>query len=142
MHHRRFLSQIDDQAILKAIREADQKTSGQVRVFVSYHKIADALEAARRQFRRLGMTKTKGRNAVLIFIAPKSQKFAIFGDVAIDQKCGVEFWQHIRDEITPHLKEGQYTAALVHAVTKAGEKLAEHFPAQATAAKNTPDPKP
>jgi len=139
MHHRHFLAQLDDERVLKAIRDAEHKTSGQIRVFVSHHNVIDALDAARRQFRRLGMTKTKGRNAILIFIAPKSQTFAIFGDVAIDQKCGGEFWPILRDEITPHLKAGQYTAALVHAITRAGEKLGEHFPAESKPTNELPD---
>ena len=90
---------------------------------------------AERQFRHLGMAKTQHHNAVLIFIAPKSQTFAIHGDVAIHQKCGPEFWQTLRDEIVPHLKAAEYTTALVHAIGKAGALLAQHFPV----ALNPPD---
>jgi uncharacterized membrane protein len=74
------------------------------------------------------LARTKGRNAILIFLAPRSQKFSLFGDVAVHQKFGAEFWQTLRDEILPYLKAGQYTAAIVQAITKAGEKLSEHFP--------------
>ncbi len=129
MHHQHFLEKIDDHRILSAIQAAETKTTGQLRVFVSHHKIKDPLIAARKQFRRLGMTKTKHRNAILIFIAPKSHAFAIFGDVAIDQKCGPDFWQTLRNEIAPQLKDAHYTEALLHAITSAGQKLAEHFPA-------------
>jgi uncharacterized membrane protein len=108
-------------------------------VFVSHHQIADPLQAAERQFHRLGMAKTKARNAILIFIAPKSQTFAVFGDIAIHQRCGAEFWQTLRDEIIPHLKSGQYTVALVHAITKAGAKLAEHFPPEGKPQNELPD---
>lgn len=139
MHHRQFLAQVDDERLLKAIQDAERKTSGQIRVFVSHHKVIDALAAAERQFRRLGMTKTKRRNAILIFIAPKSQTFSVFGDIAIHQKCGAEFWQALRDEIVPHLKAGQYTVALIHAITKAGDKLAEHFPPEEKPQNELPD---
>ncbi len=128
MHHRQFLEQLDNERVLKAIHDAEAKTSGQIRVFVSHHLIKDPMDIARRQFRRLGMTKTKERNAILIFLAPKSKNFAIFGDIAIHAKCGEEFWPAVRDEMIPHLKSGQYTDAIVHAIAKAGEKLAEHFP--------------
>ena len=139
MHHKEFLSQVDDERVLKAIQEAEQKSSGQIRVFVSHHKYPDALAGARRQFKRLGMTKTKARNGVLIFLAPKSRTFAIFGDVAIDEKSGKEFWQTVRDEIMAHLKAGQYTPALLHAISRVGGKLGEHFPASGEKANELPD---
>ena len=139
MKHRHFVTQLDEEKVLEAIRHADPKTTGEVRVFVSRHRVLNALAFAERQFRRLGMVKTKHHNAVLIFIAPKSQTFAIYGDVAIHQKCGPEFWQTLRDEMVPHLKAAQYTTALVHAITKAGDLLARHFPPESTPQTELPD---
>jgi len=128
MHHRRFLAQIDEPRVLEAIRDSEKKCSGQIRVFVSHHRVGDALKAAERQFVRLGMAKTNARNAVLIFFAPISQTFAVFGDISVHQKCGAQFWQSLCDDIVPSLKAGQYTVALVGAISKAGKVLAEHFP--------------
>ena len=139
MHHRQFLEKVDDAQILQAIRTAEAKTTGQLRVFVSHHPIKDALAAAKKQFRILKMTRTKARNAILIFIAPKSQTFSIYGDVGIHQKCGDEFWQSLRDQITPHLKEARYTEALIQAINLAGAKLAEFFPATHPPKNELPD---
>jgi uncharacterized membrane protein len=128
MHHREFFKRLDEKSVAAAIHRAERTSSAQVRVFVSHHHNEDALEAARKHFNLLGMGKTKHRNAVLIFFAPESRKFAIYGDVGIDQKAGSDFWHTVRDEIVPHLKAGEFTTAIVHAVDRVGGKLTEHFP--------------
>jgi uncharacterized membrane protein len=128
MKHKAFVDALDDDKITAAITAAEAKTTGEIRVFVSRRKCVDALGMAEKHFKALGMMKTKERNAVLIFIAPKSQSFAIFGDTAVHAKCGQEFWSVLRDEMTVHLKEGRYTDAVVHGIAKAGELLAAHFP--------------
>ncbi len=116
---------------MAAIAEAEKKTSGEIRVWVSSRHRSDALGAAQARFLKLGMDRTKHRNAVLIFIAPQSRTFAIVGDVGIDQKSGEQFWLEIRDVMKAHLRESRYTAAIMHAVETAGARLAEHFPPDA-----------
>ncbi len=128
MKHKVFIDALDDDRITAAIEAAEGKMTGEIRVFVSRRKCVDALGMAEKHFAALGMAKTKERNAVLIFIAPKSQSFAVFGDTGVHQKCGQEFWSILRDEMTVHLKEGRYTEAVVHGILKAGELLAIHFP--------------
>jgi uncharacterized membrane protein len=139
MYHRDFIKQLDEKTVMTAIHQVEKKTTAQVRVFVSHQHVTDALEAARTQFHLLGMERTRHRNAVLIFIAPESRKFAIFGDVAIDQKCGTDFWQTVRDEVTPQLKAGNITSAVVHAIDRAGKALAEHFPLRGKWQNELPD---
>lgn len=128
MKHRAFIDALDDTRITTAIGAAETKSTGEIRVFVSKRKCEDALGLAEKHFKALGMYKTKERNAVLIFIAPKSQTFAIYGDEAVHKKCGEEFWKVLRDDMTVYLKEGRYTDAVVHGIERAGELLAVHFP--------------
>src|SRR5207247_8100407 len=88
MRTREFLSKLEHDRIVQAIREAESKTSGQIRVYVQRGKLnADPLTAAQKKFHRLGMHKTSERNAVLIFVAPRAHKFAVVGDKAIHEKC-------------------------------------------------------
>jgi uncharacterized membrane protein len=137
--HGPFHEALNEEQIVSAIRAAETQTSGQIRVFVSRHCVGDALLAAQRQFERLGMHHTRHRNGVLIFVAPRSQRFAIYGDTAIHEKCGDAFWQTLRDELVPHFQKGQYTQGLVHAIGKCGDLLAAHFPPDAAAANELPD---
>ncbi|MBV9618108.1 MAG: TPM domain-containing protein, partial [Verrucomicrobia bacterium] len=72
MRTKEFLSKLEHDHIVQAIREAESKTSGQIRIFIQRGKLdGDPLPAAHRRFHRLGMHKTSGRNGVLIFVAPR-----------------------------------------------------------------------
>jgi uncharacterized membrane protein len=131
MKPRHFLSAIDDQTLLAAIRAADQKTTGRVHVFVSHDKTANPVTAAKKHFLRMKMQRTRHRNGVLIFVVPKSHQFAVIGDEGVHQKCGDEFWTTVTSEMEGFFKAGKLTEALLHGIAKAGQLLAEHFPADA-----------
>jgi uncharacterized membrane protein len=128
MKTRAFFKQIDHDKMVAAIADAERRTSGEIRVFVSHRKVEDAQRAAAREFGRLGMHKTKHRNAVLIFIAPKSQRFAIIGDRAVHAKCGDAFWQQVAGQMAERFRRADLTGGLVHGIEAAGKILAEHFP--------------
>jgi uncharacterized membrane protein len=76
------------------------------------------------------MNQSPGRNGVLIFVAPRSQKFAVIGDEAIHAKCGDEFWRKLADVVSGYFRKAEFTPGIIHGVQKAGELLAEHFPRQ------------
>ena len=124
-----FLSRLDHGKISAAIAESERKTSGEIRVFISRHKVEDPRSSAEDQFVKLGMSKTKHRNGVLLFFAPLSQKFAMIGDQAIHEKCGQHHWRKLVDEMQGHLKRDQFTDAIVHGINAAGALLETHFPA-------------
>lgn len=123
-----FLNELDDEAIAKAIADVEAKTSGMIRVFVSHHQVANAEAAAWKHFLRLKMDRTPDHNAVLIFIAPKSHKFALLGDAGIHQHGGEQFWQKIAAEMGEHFKNSTWTQGVLHAIHETGNLLAEHFP--------------
>ena len=92
MRTREFLSQLDHNRIVKAIREAEEKTSGEIRVYVQRGELAgDPVIAAQEKFHKLGMQATKERNGVLVFVLPRARKFAVIGDQGAHQKCGDQF---------------------------------------------------
>ena len=129
MRTREFLSALDHNRIVQAIAAAETKTSGEIRVFVQRGQLpGEALAAARKQFRKLGMQKTKERNGVLIFIAPRARKFAVIGDEGVHRKCGEEYWQRLVDSMREHFKEENFNRALLEAIEQTGELLANHFP--------------
>ena len=138
MKTKHFIQALDHARITAAIVEAEQQTSGQIRVFVSHHDVADALVAARERFAKLGMDKTAARNSVLIFIAPEARKYAVVGDEGIHAKCGADtFWKSVVGvTMRPLLKEERYTEAIVAAVGEIGRELAAHFPPVAGAHDN------
>jgi uncharacterized membrane protein len=123
-----LIEKLDDARIVEAIAAAERATSGEIRVCVSHRRRDDALAAARRRFFKLGMERTRQRNAVLVFLVPRTRQFAVWGDIGVHARCGDDFWKTIVAEMTPLLREGRFTDAVVLAVGKAGEVLARHFP--------------
>ena len=125
---------MDHDRIVKAIADAEARSSGEVRVHVARGTVDDPEAAAARQFEALGMTKTAERNGVLLFVAPTSQRFAVVGDQGIHERCGPDFWKDIAAAVEKDLKGGRFTDGIVKGVTRLGDALAIHFPRQAGSA--------
>ena len=139
MKPKEFISQLDEEKIVAAIGEAELKTSGEIRVYISQKNREDALAAAQNRFEKLGMTKTRLRNGVLIYFAPQAQKFAVVGDVGLHKICGDGFWNSIREKMSALLKDGHFTEAILAAVHEAGAALAKHFPRSPDDTNELPD---
>jgi uncharacterized membrane protein len=139
MKTRHFVAKLDRRRIESAIAEAELKTSGEIRVMIHHQPVEDAVAFARREFVRLGMQKTKERNAVLIFVAPVSQKFALIGDEGVHRQCGDAFWQELASAMQNHFRAGDHTAAMLEGIARAGELLARHFPRRPDDKNELPD---
>jgi uncharacterized membrane protein len=140
MRTREFLSKLEHDRILEAIREAESKTSGEIRVLIQRGKVkSDPLVAAERKFQRLGMHKTRKRNAVLIFVAPRVHKLAVVGDEGIHEKCGDQFWQHVATAMHDCFCQQKFTDGIGGAITVIGDALAQHFPKTSRDTNELPD---
>jgi uncharacterized membrane protein len=128
MTQKEFLEKLDQDRIVKAIQNAEQQTSGEIRIHVQPKSGSDIRQFAERTFERLGMTKTALRNGVLLFIAAEENRFAILGDRGIDQKVPPGFWDEIAAKLTIRFKNGDFTDGIVEAINAAGEHLKEYFP--------------
>src|SRR5439155_21476093 len=110
MRTKEFLSKLEHDQIVSAIREAESKTSGEIRVFIQRGKLSvDPLIVAQKKFQRLGIHKIRERNAVLIFVAPRAHKFAVVGDKAIHEKCGQDFSQPVVDEMRARIQNEKFS---------------------------------
>ena len=128
MNAKEFLNKLDQGKVVAAIAEAERQTSGEIRVYISRRNRADGLAAAQVRFKKLGMHKTRERNAVLIYVAPVAQTFGIVGDEAVHSRCAENFWQDVRDAMAVEFKAGRFTEGLVAAVNLVGAELKRHFP--------------
>lgn len=140
MRTKDFLARLDHTRIVSAIRAAEAETSGEIRVYLERGEMKDdPLAVATRKFVEFGMEKTSARNAVLILVAPRAQKFAVVGDEGIHQKCGAAFWNELVATMRAHFKREEFTDALVEAIGTVGRSLAEHFPRQPDDRNELPD---
>jgi uncharacterized membrane protein len=136
----KFLRELDHDRIVKAIKEAEAKTSGQIRVYIQRGKFEEEpLPRAQKKFLQLGMQKTKERNAVLIFVAPRAQKFAVVGDEGVHRKCGEKFWKELVEKMRRHFLREEFTDALVEAIQSTGQLLARYFPKTGASTNELPD---
>jgi uncharacterized membrane protein len=134
-----FKELLNEGQIVAAIRNAESKTSAEIRVFISNKQIEEPVASAQAAFVSLGMNQTSARNGVLIFVAPCSQKFAVIGDAGIHEKCGDPFWQELAAAMTGYFQKSEFTAGIIHGITRAGEILATHFPRQSDDKNELPD---
>lgn len=140
MRTREFLSKLEHDRIVRAIGEAESKTSGEIRVLIQRGKLnGDPLAAAQKKFHRLRMHKTRERNAVLIFVAPRDHKFAVVGDEAIHKECGNDFWQRVVEKMRTHFQNEKFSDALIDAVSEVGTVLARQFPKTVRDTNELPD---
>ena len=125
----KFFTAEENQFIVEAIHQAEQETSGEVRVFVeSKCSYMDAIDRAAEIFSRLQMHKTTERNAVLIYIAVKDRQLAIFGDEAIHKKVGNEYWGRLVKQMISHFDKNNFAEGIRHCVLEVGKDLQKNFP--------------
>ena len=124
-----FFAEDEKLQIIEAVRNAEKRTSGEVRVFVeSRCSYMDAIDRAKEIFAELKMYETADRNAVLVYVALKDKQLAVFGDEGIHSKLGNEYWNaEVRKMISRFNKEN-YAEGLKEVVTDIGGALTEFFP--------------
>lgn len=127
----------DTRLIVKAIRQAEKSTSGEVRVFVENRcSWMDALDRAAELFFGLKMDKTEQRNGVLVYIALKDHQLAVFGDEGIHRKVGSEYWNNLVKEMLASFNKHDYAKGIAECVIQIGDALQTHFPYERDTDKN------
>jgi uncharacterized membrane protein len=124
-----FFTGEETRLIVNAIRHAEKRTSGEVRVFVeSRCSWVDAIDRAAEIFFTLKMDKTEQRNAVLIYVAIKDRQLAVFGDEGIHNKVGDEYWNKVVNEMLSSFNKENYAKGIAECAIQVGEALTAHFP--------------
>ena len=125
-----FLTDKQEKGIIKAIAEAENKTSGEVRVHIEHKSNRDPLERAARIFHELGMDETELQNGVLIYIATEDHKAAVYAGKGIHTQVEEGFWNDVLNILLEHFKKQEYEIGIVEAVKKVGIKLKKLYPYQ------------
>jgi len=115
--------------IIKAIRDAEYQTSGEIRIHVEPKCSGDdSFERALALFKELEMHKTKLQNGVLFYVAYESHKFSIVADEGINKVVPQNFWEELKILLSEKFKKGDFVVGLAQALALAGEQLKLHFP--------------
>lgn len=126
----KFFTKAEEAAIIEAIQQAEQNTSGEIRVHL-HEAIDRSLQRdAQTAFRKMAMQKTKARNGVLIFLVPEEKKFAILGDKGINEVVPPDFWEAVKDKMQHFFREGAFTQGVCAGIEQVGAQLKAYFPYQ------------
>ena len=124
-----FFSEEEKKLIVAAIRDAEQQTSGEIRVYVESHcRFVDPLDRAAEVFTILKMSETSARNAVLIYLAVKDRQMAILGDHGIHEKVGEVFWKKQVFQMLSQFQREHFAQAIARVIHDIGSALTLHFP--------------
>ena len=124
-----FFTEEESKLIVKAIRHAEQRTSGEVRVFVeSRCRWMDAIDRAVEIFFSLKMEQTEQRNAVLIYIATKDHQLAVYVDEGIHKKVGDIYWNKVVKEMLQSFNQNNYAEGIANCAVQLGDALEKYFP--------------
>lgn len=127
----RILSKEQEKTVMNAIKEAETNTSGEIRVHIEDRcKIGDPIKRAIEMFGELHMHETELRNGVIVYVAIKDHKLAVWGDEGIHKKVGQNFWNDVLATMQKYFSAKDYETGLSEAILMIGDKLKEYFPYQ------------
>jgi len=134
-----FFSEEEQRRIREAVKSAESRTSGEIRVFVEPRCRGDVMDRAAYVFHQLKMHRTALRNGVLIYLSHEDRKFAILGDAGINKVTGPSFWNGVKDTMRGFFVKGDFTEGMVEGLAMAGEALSKNFPHKAGDRNELPD---
>jgi uncharacterized membrane protein len=133
----KFFSHDEAARIVETIRDAESRTSGEIRVFIeSRCKYVKPVDRASEVFWNLRMDHTQERNGVLIYVATKDHQVAIWGDEGIHKVVGTEFWNTELKRLLHHFKSNAYAEGLLLVISDIADVLQARFPYKSTTDKN------
>lgn len=85
-------------------------------------------QRALRHFIESGVSQTKDRTGILIFISLLEQRVEILADRGIGEKISGERWNDLVEDLITGIKAGKVTEKLCETISRCGIILEEHFP--------------
>ncbi len=128
-----FFSSEDSDKIVLAIRNAEGKTSAQIRLHIEDRCIGDPLERAREVFHLLDMDTTTLRNGVLLYLSVLDRRIAVFGDKGIDEKVPAGFWDNVVAVLAGEFRKQNFLHGILRSLGTIGDQLALLYPLQGDA---------
>ena len=113
--------------IKSAIKDAEQITSGEIRVYVEDRCLEDVMDHAAFIFSQLKMHKTKMRNGVLFYLAIEDHKLVVLGDAGINAKVEAGYWQNLQELVINKFTENDFAGGLEAGIKEVSTTMAKFF---------------
>ena len=136
---RRPLGAEDEKEVVRAIVEAEKGNRGEVRVHIESRCPGDALERAREHFFRLGMDRTAEGTGVLLYVAGKDCRAAVYAGPGIHGAADEKFWQLAVKAVAEGFSSGEPARGITRALAMIGELLRAAAPGEDVSGNELPD---
>ena len=120
----------DHDRITTTLHEMQAITSAPIHIHFCHHCSKSVMRSAIKFFKHSGLNRTAERNAVLIFIARASERFAILGDAGTHTKLPESFWDDCQEQLTEKFKQALFVEGIEESIKKIAHALSEYFPAE------------
>ncbi len=129
----KILTNEELKALSAQIGKIEGKTAAEIRVVVRHkrhwsERKLDARQVAEREFRALGMTKTKERTGILVFILVSERKFELLADSGVISVIPEEFWNNLAGKLSEHFSSSRFFVGLNESLIEIGEVLEAKLP--------------
>ena len=140
MFRKRRLNKNEEARVLAAIGRAERGNRGEVRVHLEGRcPAADPLERAARLFDELGMRETRDDTGVLLYVAERERKAAVYAGSGIHGARESGFWQEVIGFVSQGYAAGQKAEGLELALDAIGALLREVTPGDDSAGDELPN---
>jgi putative membrane protein len=85
-------------------------------------------DKVRQLFLELGVTETRDRSGVLIYLSELERRVEILGDRGIHEQLGTDAWNQLVLELTAAIRGGNAYSGLTRIVERLGAELSAKFP--------------
>lgn len=134
------LTPTQEAALVAAIRQAELRTSGEIRVHLEDTcPTPEPLDRAAQVFAELNMHQTAQRNGVLFYLAWQTRQFAVIGDAGINNAVPDDFWETTKETVLQHFRTNNFSTGLERGIRMVGEQLQRYFPYDAATDENELD---
>ena len=98
-----------------------------------------AFQAAAEQFLNRGLTRTRARAGVLIYVSLAEHYARIIVDEGVAEKVPQKDWQNAVDLLTAHMSRDRIADGFIAAIEASGDLLAAHLPPTPDQQNDLPD---
>lgn len=128
-----FLSDDELLRISNTIKEAEKKTSAEILVTIKekrnlLEKRKSIRELAEIEFDKSGITNTKERTGVLIFILLSDKQFYILADKNISERIEQKILDDIAGKMSDTFRKGNFSKGIIDCINSLAEILSKHSP--------------
>lgn len=136
---REFFSDSEQQQIVQCVKEMEKLTSAEIRVRIERSCSGDPVLRCYSLLEQLGITETKGRTGVLIYMTTEDRKVAVYGDHAVDQVIGTDGWSSTCKKLQSGFESGDFVQAICETIEALAKTLSVQLPAQPVNPNELPD---